>query len=60
MSKWIKLANDSGFGCFLGNTSIIFTYSRKVGRDWVVGKKFVLPLELARRVLKEEFFEEVR
>ena len=54
---WIELSQDSGFGFYVGDHVAVFTYSRRVGRDWIVGKKFMLPLELARMVLKEEFFD---
>jgi len=53
--KWIKITEDSGFGFYVGDTVAVFTYSRKVGREWIKGQKFILPLAVAKRVLKPEY-----
>jgi hypothetical protein len=56
--KWIKLSESSGFGMYVDDEGVVFTYSRKHGKSWIIGRKYYLPSVLAKRVLKEEFVGE--
>ena len=58
--SWISIfPMESGFKVFKSRDTVQFCYffRDKEFNRWIQGEKFVLPLEIAQKVLKPEFLE---